>query len=332
MSRLIPNLPQRFLIILFTGIASLMSDAAFCQTNVDIIASKDNTLYQQANGGISNGSGQFLFAGRTSSSGELRRGLIYFSLENIIPAGARIDSAVVTLHMSKSVSGLNNVGLHQMSAEWGESTSDAPTEEGQGAPAATGDATWTHRIHSTLTWSTAGGSFDSESDANRSVSNTGFYSWRGLTLTATVKGWRDNPATNFGWAILGNEQATSRTTKRFDSRENSVAINRPRLRVYFSIGVRTEDLGQIPSGLSNLETYPNPAQNQLSVRFQSAISENIELDIFDLLGRRVSSLLTRPMMAGPQEYTLSTMGLHPGMYILSVNSPSTRISKMVVVQ
>lgn len=79
-----------------------MVEAAFCQTTVDIVASKDNTLYQQANGGISNGSGQYLFAGRTSTSGELRRGLIFFSLGNVIPVGARIDSAVVTLHMSKA--------------------------------------------------------------------------------------------------------------------------------------------------------------------------------------------------------------------------------------
>lgn len=219
-----------------------------------------------------------------------------------------------------------------MSAEWGESTSDAIGEEGAGAPAAIGDATWTHRIHSTAIWPTAGGSFSSESDANQGVSNTGLYSWRGPTLTATVKDWRDNPATNFGWAILGNEQAASRTTKRFDSRENSVAINRPRLRVYYSTGVRTEELDQLPKTLSNLETYPNPAQNQLSIRFQSAISENIELEIVDLLGRRVSSLLTRPILAGPQEFSMSTTALRPGIYILNVTNPWTRISKMVVVQ
>lgn len=309
-----------------------MAETAFCQTTVDIIASKDNTLYQQANGGISNGSGQFLFAGRTSSSGDLRRGLIYFSLANAIPVGARIDSAVVTLHMSKSVAGLNNVGLHQLSAEWGESTSDAIGEEGAGATAATGDATWTHRIHSTATWSTAGGSFTSESDANRSVSNTGFYSWRGTTLTATVKGWRDNPSTNFGWAILGNEQSASRTTKRFDSRENSVAVNRPRLRIYYSIGVSTEDLDQIPLTLSSLETYPNPAQNQLSIRFQTAKVEAIKLEVIDMLGRQVSNLRIHPAMTGEQEYSLSTMGLRPGMYMLSIQSPSSRISKMVAIQ
>ncbi len=318
-------LPLVLSILLGTG-------ETLAQSKIDLIASKDNTLYEQAAGGISNGSGEFLFAGRTSSAAELRRGLIQFDLGLAIPAGARIDSAVVTLRMSKSVAGTNSVGLHRMLANWGESTSDAPGEEGSGAPAATGDATWTHSMHTSTAWSTVGGQFESESDASRNVGNTGFYSWRGAALAATVQSWLENPSSNFGWAILGDEQASSRTTKRFDSRENSVAINRPKISIYYSVGVGTEEERAVPTSFANLTAYPNPVSGSLHIRFESSGSETVQMELVDMLGRRVSSLGSHAKIAGLQEYTLPTNGMHPGIYILRVSNPSNQISKIVVVQ
>ena len=48
-----------------------------------------------------------------------------------------------------------------------------------------------------------------------------------------VQGWLDNPSSNFGWLLQGNE-STSPTTKRFDTKENGTVANRPMLTVNYT--------------------------------------------------------------------------------------------------
>ena len=50
---------------------------------------------------------------------------------------------------------------------------------------------------------------------------------------ADIQAWLDDPSTNFGWLVKGSE-AVDRTVKRFDSRENETAGNRPVPIVEFS--------------------------------------------------------------------------------------------------
>ena len=56
-----------------------------------------------------------------------------------------------------------------MLADWGEGTSVAPGEEGDGAPATTNDATWRHRFFDTIFWTTEGGDFSGTVSASQSV-------------------------------------------------------------------------------------------------------------------------------------------------------------------
>ena len=39
-------------------------------------------------------------------------------------------------------------------------------------------------------------------------------------MVADVQSWLDNPASNFGWLVLGDETASA-TAKRFDTRESA---------------------------------------------------------------------------------------------------------------
>ena len=60
------------------------------QAVVNLGPSKDNTLIEDATGGLSNGAGENLFAGKTGN-GSIRRGLIAFSLEhNGIPTESTV--------------------------------------------------------------------------------------------------------------------------------------------------------------------------------------------------------------------------------------------------
>ena len=195
---------------------------------------KDNTLYEDATGSISNGSGEYFFAGRTGT-GAIRRAVVAFDIAQSVPAGSRVTNATLTLHLSREpVSGSpESIELHRLLADCGEGTSDAAANEGGGAAATPGGATWIHAFSDTVLWSSPGGDFSQTVSASQSVDGIGFYSWSGAGLVADVQSWLDNPQDNFGWVIVGNE-SVAQTAKRFDTRENTETSFRPELSVQYA--------------------------------------------------------------------------------------------------
>lgn len=185
-------------------------------------AAKDNTLFQNALGEVSNGAGSAIFAGRNSTgSDSIRRGLIAFDL-SAIPAGSIIESVTVNLYMTQTVSGNSSVALHRLTADWGEGASTSGSGGsggGSGASAEAGDATWIHRFYDTTNWTNAGGDFVAGSSATTSVGGVGQYTWAGSGLVADVQNWVNNGG-NFGWLIKGNE-SQSGSAKRFASHEDA---------------------------------------------------------------------------------------------------------------
>lgn len=202
---------------------------------VTLFAVKDNTLYQNATGQLSNGSGLHFFAGKTTttvpSDQRIRRGLIAFDVSSI-PAGSTITSVTLTLHMSRTISGPQNIQMRRVLADWGEGSSGAGRGEGGGAPSTTNDATWVHRFFNTANWTTPGGDFSATVSATTSVNQIGNYTWSGAGLVADVQAWVNGTASNFGWILLGNETPIA-TAKRFDSSEHSTIGFRPSLAVEY---------------------------------------------------------------------------------------------------
>jgi hypothetical protein len=218
---------------------------------VQIEAGKDNTLFEDANGTLSSGIGPHVFSGQTgiSDGTKNKRGLLWFDIAANIPAGATITSATLQLSMSRSPNVIGRtIQLRRVLQDWGEGSSSAAG--GEGAPATTGDATWLHTFFNTDFWVNAGGDFSATVSASRSVTGIGSYSWGSTAeMVADVQSWLDAPGNNFGWLLLGDE-GTSRTVKRFDSREHITAANRPLLTVEY---IRIADLDN--DGFINFVDY-----------------------------------------------------------------------------
>jgi hypothetical protein len=189
---------------------------------INLMPSKDNTLYEfdPAEGDFSNGAGFHFFAGKTVMS-ELRRSVLAFDIAGSIPPGSIITSVTLTMNMSKTLGGAARiVELHKLLADWGEGTSHAPGEEGEGAPATPNDATWRHVFFDTIFWAIQGGDFSATISASQSVGPLGHYTWNSAQMVADVQSWVNNPAGNFGWLVLGDESALG-GAKRFDTRESA---------------------------------------------------------------------------------------------------------------
>ena len=227
--------------LLFAAIRS----ATFADT-VSLAPQKDNTLYEDAAGQLSNGQGIYLFAGKSGISG-LRRGLIAFDLVSI-PTNATITGVTFSMFLSRTHGDSVEVSLSKALRAWGEGASDAGPPGGGGIQAAAGDATWLHTFYDNSFWITPGGDFSSTLSATTVVSTVDTtYTWNGSGLLADVQSWVSNPSTNFGWVIRGNE-IDSGSAQRFNTRENS--SNPPQLTVTYQLPSPTAT----PSTLGNIST------------------------------------------------------------------------------
>ncbi len=210
--------------------ATLLCGSVAAQTTIELTPSSDTSLFEE--GALANGAGQHLFTG-SIAFGPRRRALLRFDL-SAIPAGATIEGVELALSMSRTISGTLTVRLHRVLAAWTEGPSDAPGQEGIGAPAQPGEPTWDERAFMLDPWTTPGGDFDSIESAATPVRDLGVYRWSAPGMTADVQRWLDDAGSNHGWIVIGNEAAGFGTAKRFDSREHPDPAARPRLVVSFS--------------------------------------------------------------------------------------------------
>jgi hypothetical protein len=118
--------------------------------------------------------------------------------------------------------------------DWGEGSSNADGQEGAGALAMVGDATWLHTFFSSSSWAQPGGDFDDVPLATTLVGGNGRYQWQSTELTDSVLSWHTNPLDNFGWMLIGDE-VTLGSAKRFDSRENADAASQPALTIIYTV-------------------------------------------------------------------------------------------------
>jgi hypothetical protein len=205
--------------------------------SVNLVSDRDNTLYEDANGALSNGAGSSLFVGVTAGS-RIRRGLLHFDVAGSIPAGSTVTSVTLTLVLTRVADGQDHAtDLHRVVADWGEGTSVAGSGGGGGAPSTTGDATWIHTFYDTDFWIADGGDFDPTVSASAMVgASLGPQEWTSTAMVTDVQSWLDDPANNFGWLVAETDESTSSTAFRFSSREDSASggANRPMLTVDFN--------------------------------------------------------------------------------------------------
>ncbi len=215
--------------------------AARAQTTVTLPCVADNTLYESATGALSNARGIGLFVGKTGQPG-LRRALVRFDVAAGVPAGARILDARLTVSVSRTAVPFDvDVFVHRALRAWGEGSSDAPGQEGTGAPATPGDATWLHSSYPNTFWTTAGGDFATAVSAVVTTPSLGAAtSPTANGLAADVQSMLDNPAQNFGW-LLKTDEALAFVTRRLESRES--AGIRPSLSVTYLLPGQTAAWG-----------------------------------------------------------------------------------------
>lgn len=261
----------------------------------------DNTIFSESDS--SNGSGDYLFTGKTNQGGE-RRALLKFNLSSL-QAGNVISSAELKLYVSKTIHDEVSVSLYLLTSDWGEGLSNALGQEGMGATPSTGDATWNYAFFDTVSWMKPGGDYINEPSATIPVNQSNlYYSWTGSGVVSDVMGWLANPSENFGWIVITEAELSA---KRFNSREN--VNSPPQLVVHYT----TTSLSENQSD-NNFLLYPNPSHGTIFIRGIQA-NKSCQLNITEFTGSEILNESVQVSQVGIITINLSEKGI----YIIRIN-------------
>jgi hypothetical protein len=197
---------------------------------------KDTTIYEE-DPSRGNGAGDYLLAGTNWAVFNIRS-LLEFNIAGNIPEYSTItdvDLALRCCHAYNSDSYL--LDLHPVTTEWGEAGSDAPDawEEYGATPTADDDATWNYAYYNDESWlGPGGGDFGPSSEHQVVGSQDMTYYWSSIGMIEDVQRWLDDPGTNHGWELIGDE-SMSGTVKWFNSKDYGVDPDYwPRLMVLYN--------------------------------------------------------------------------------------------------
>jgi hypothetical protein len=181
-----------------------------------------------------------LVSGRIGMEPGETRALLRFNLAGSIPSDATLVSANLVLTVIGVPGGIfasavdSNFGLHRLNVSWNEGNKGGA----QGSLASDGETTWNNRAHSFISptpWSSPGAAapadFLAAISAQTLVSGFGSYTFSDLTADALF--WLNNPASNFGWILISDNELDAGTARRFGNRED--INNAPKLSLNYTL-------------------------------------------------------------------------------------------------
>lgn len=76
--------------------------------------------------------------------------------------------------------------------------------------------------------------------------------------------------------------------------------------------------GKILNG-NNMEVYPNPYQDEVTITFKVEETTNATLSVYDVVGRKLVTILDTQIPDGVYKYTENLGQLEPGVYVVKLN-------------
>ncbi|MFT7641730.1 MAG: hypothetical protein ACI9G1_003481 [Pirellulaceae bacterium] len=278
---------------------------------------KDVTLQQDNIGNKANGSGTSVFVGTTADENISllpgRRAAFKFDLVGLVNPGAVILDArlELTQTLTHFTSGDRQIDVHKLTADWGEGASNVGDDE-DGTFAQTDDATWSYRFFddNNRQWATPGGDFAAAVSATQTVivpspvTTPTKVEWSSPQLIQDILDWAANPATNYGWVLIGEEGFDNVfSSRRFASRENNIADNRPKLIIEFDNSAANDTVA--PTVLNVQVNRDGIDANDLAKGTQptSWVQQRSEIYTIDIE-------FNEPVVASGSDFTLTNLGLN----------------------
>jgi hypothetical protein len=95
----------------------------------------------------------------------------------------------------------------------------------------------------------------------------------------------------------------------------------------YPVSVEETELPGIPNAFELSQNYPNPFNPSTKIVYSIAEASNVKITVFDVLGREVDVLVDEFKPAGIFELTYDASDLPSGLYLYSLKTASTKITK-----
>ncbi|MFT5145203.1 MAG: hypothetical protein ACI84D_003845, partial [Thalassolituus oleivorans] len=80
------------------------------------------------------------------------------------------------------------------------------------------------------------------------------------------------------------------------------------------VGVEEEDPDELPKEYALFQNYPNPFNPTTTIGYSIPIAQRVRLDVYDVLGRRVRTLVDESLSAGRFQVRFDAGTLSSGVY------------------
>jgi hypothetical protein len=91
-----------------------------------------------------------------------------------------------------------------------------------------------------------------------------------------------------------------------------------------------EDDHELPNQVVLHPAYPNPFNPSTNMRFELPTGQRVDIGLYDVLGRRLSTLLSGYRSAGQHTFTINGRNLATGMYFVRLSAESTSMVQRIM--
>ncbi len=95
------------------------------------------------------------------------------------------------------------------------------------------------------------------------------------------------------------------------------------------VGIKTEN-NEVPKSFNLSQNYPNPFNPKTIIEFSLPKGEFVEIVLYDILGRKVATLLSEPKQAGKYQLTVDGTNLASGVYFYKMVAGSFSDTKKML--
>ncbi len=100
-----------------------------------------------------------------------------------------------------------------------------------------------------------------------------------------------------------------------------------------SVGVTTSHAAPLPMAYALLQNYPNPFNPVTTIRYELPVTSRVTLNVFNLLGQVVATLVSGEEPAGVYSVRLNGRDLASGVYFYRlVAGPFTETRKLILIK
>ncbi len=233
------------------------------------------------------------------------RPLLKFNFQEV-PQGSQIISGKLSLYgnpypSSVPHSGKNESYLRKVTADWNQNT-----------------ATWNNQP-----------GFSIEDQVLLPQSLYSFQDYLDIDVTELVRDMINNPSSNFGFVIMNRIEDVFRCLN-FASSKCILADKRPKIDLIINtIGIEPISTN-IPADYKLYQNFPNPFNPVTNIKFDLPRSSFIRLEIFDEVGRVISTLVNEKLNGGTYLVKWDGSNFGSGAYFVKLESGNKMITKKII--